>query len=640
MSADRNQPGTVARHPAWLLALAGLIAWQGWMTLGLFGPDRPWQRLRDDEPVLSGRHPLHLYHGWLGAGSLCDRGSLSCFDPAFHAGYPKTPVFDGGSRPAELALALAGAGYSPAAYKVALAVYCLLIPLLHYLAGRGIGLGRCVAVLATGLGQLVWWGGAGRAALEAGDLDLLLAAALALAQAGMLVRYHVRPGPLSLTAVVLTGLAGWFAHPLFMALLLPAFLVYYLGAGTRHRLGWHAPLLAGLAVAVAANAFWLIDWVGYWWIRVPAGADLPRLTPPALWDAPLWGASLDRALAVAMLGLGVIGAVLMHLHGRRLAARLLALAVIGLTAVALASVRSATLARLGAGQLLPPALLFAALPAAVALTRLLGGLHAWGGSIACPAVVLLGVPALVWLTAPAEARPWAERLARPEPLLVGLGEQRLALVEAVREQTNNKARILWEDRPAGRGQPRWTALLPVLTGRAFVGGLDAEAGIEHATTGLANRRLAGRPLHEVNDAELDDYCRRYNIGWVVCWSAEARERFARWRPAGAPQPLPPADGEPGHLFCLNRRPSYALVGEVRWRAADARKILLADAAPRPVAGEKEGQVVLSLHYQAGMRVSPARVRLEQAVDSHDTIPFVRLRMTEPVGRIMITWEGR
>jgi hypothetical protein len=41
-----------------------------------------------------------------------------------------------------------------------------------------------------------------------------------------------------------------------------------------------------------------------------------------------------------------------------------------------------------------------------------------------------------------------------------------------------------------------------------------------------------------------------------------------------------------------------------------------------------------------MRVSPARVRLEQAPDSHDTIPFVRLRMSEPVGRIMITWEGR
>ncbi len=55
---------------------------------------------------------------------------------------------------------------------------------------------------------------------------------------------------------------------------------------------------------------------------------------------------------------------------------------------------------------------------------------------------------------------------------------------------------------------------------------------------------------------------------------------------------------------------------------------------------EDGQIVLSLHYQAGMRVSPSRVRLEQAVDSQDTIPFVRLRMSERVGRIMITWDGR
>ena len=47
----------------WRLALAGLVAWHAWMTLSLFGPDRPWARLTDDQPVLSGRHPLHLYHG-------------------------------------------------------------------------------------------------------------------------------------------------------------------------------------------------------------------------------------------------------------------------------------------------------------------------------------------------------------------------------------------------------------------------------------------------------------------------------------------------------------------------------------------------------------------------------------------------
>src|SRR5437588_11092625 len=125
-------------HPAWLLGLLALSAWQGWLTVGLFGPDRPLERLLDDQPVLSGRHPLHLYHGYLGARALQERGTLSCYDPAFHAGYPKTPVFDSGSRPAELALALAGARFSPAAYKIAHAAFCLLAPLLLFLAACGV----------------------------------------------------------------------------------------------------------------------------------------------------------------------------------------------------------------------------------------------------------------------------------------------------------------------------------------------------------------------------------------------------------------------------------------------------------------------------------------------------------------------
>src|SRR5262249_34146929 len=99
--------------------------------------------------------PLHLYHGALGARALFERGNLSCYDPSFYAGYPKTPVFDPGSRPAELALALCGGQYRPAVYKVALAGFCLLAPLALYQAARCTGLPRGVCVLACFLGQLV-----------------------------------------------------------------------------------------------------------------------------------------------------------------------------------------------------------------------------------------------------------------------------------------------------------------------------------------------------------------------------------------------------------------------------------------------------------------------------------------------------
>src|ERR1700722_5361021 len=120
-------------HPCWLLSLLGLLVWHTWLTLNLFGPGPPLERLLDDRPILSGRHALHLYHGFLGARALHERGSPACFDPSFHAGYPKTPVFDGGSRPAELALYLVGGSFDPAAYKIGIALVCILAPLSFWL---------------------------------------------------------------------------------------------------------------------------------------------------------------------------------------------------------------------------------------------------------------------------------------------------------------------------------------------------------------------------------------------------------------------------------------------------------------------------------------------------------------------------
>src|SRR5262249_40646580 len=205
--------------------------------------------------------------GWLGARALLRGGTLSCYDPYFHAGYPKTPVFDGGSRPAELMLALAGGGLRPQAYKVGLALLLAAAPFLFYAAARGAGLVRCGAVLATGLGQVVLWGGPCRDALEAGDVDLLLATLLTVAQAGLLLRYHQAPGCWNLAGVVAAGFAGWFAHPLLLALLLPLFLVYYVSVGTRHRLAWHVGLLGGLMAAGAGHLFWLYRLGGCWWVR-------------------------------------------------------------------------------------------------------------------------------------------------------------------------------------------------------------------------------------------------------------------------------------------------------------------------------------------------------------------------------------
>src|SRR5687768_4935849 len=114
------------QRPAWLLVVAVLLVGQGWLTLRLFTSSLSFDALINDAPIVSGRHPLHFYHGTLGAKTQAERDTSSCYDPAYQAGYPKTPVFDGGSRPSEFFQVIGGIG--PSSYKIGLAICCLFVP--------------------------------------------------------------------------------------------------------------------------------------------------------------------------------------------------------------------------------------------------------------------------------------------------------------------------------------------------------------------------------------------------------------------------------------------------------------------------------------------------------------------------------
>jgi hypothetical protein len=629
-------PAAPARRRAWpwwlvLLALAG---WQGWMTCTLFGPDRPWERLTDDEPVVSGAHPLHLYHGYLGARTFCERRTTSCYDPAFQAGYPKTPLFDGGSRPAEMFLALAGGEYRPAAYKIGLAVCCCLVPILLWTAAWGAGLGLEAGCVAVFLGLVVSWATPARSALEAGSLDVLLGGLAGLAFVGLLIRFHRVAGPVSWLGLLLTGWLGWFANPSFFTLLLPLVLVYYLSVGTRHRLAWHVWLLTATAAGLAGNAFWLIDWLTAWCIRRPLQAAFetsPLHDARAVWHAPLWGDAGERVLLAVLLGLAVIGVWLLNQRHERAAARLLGLGAAGFVGLAVLGLTHEPLARLGTAQLVVPGAWFAALPGALGLVGL------WLLAVRCAgnawrAAAVLGV---VLAAGAFAGRPFTEPLARhcvrTYPLQIGLSPQQQALVESLRAHTSAEARILWEDHAGEPTESRWAVLLPLLTGRAYLGGLDSHGLIEHAYASLVDGDLAGRPVADWSAAELDEFCRRYNVGWVACRSPATVARFRAWKPA--PLTLPGAANGQAFLFNVGAH-SFVLKGKARLLCADRLRVGLADVVP------EDGRVVVSLHYQPGMQVSPSRVRLEAEPDPYDPIPFIRLRVPGPVAAVTLTWSDR
>jgi hypothetical protein len=207
----------------------------------------------------------------------------------------------------------------------------------------------------------------------------------------------------------------------------------------------------------------------------------------------------------------------------------------------------------------------------------------------------------------------------------------MRLENAIRQATSDDARVLMEDLP-GRPDLAWTALLPARIGRPFIGGLDPDGLLEHAGCALRAGMLSGRPLPAWSDVELEGYCRRYNVGCVVCATASARDRFARWPAAEALAMPDPAAA--WRVFVIRRPHSFVLKGYAGQFEADARRVTLADVVP------ENGEVVLSLHYQDGWRARPAGVRIERELDPYDPIPFVRLRLPGPVGRVTLTWDGQ
>jgi hypothetical protein len=636
--------GWIARL-AWGAVCLVLVGWQGWLVLGLFAaaadsslPPRvaartAWERLANDEPLLSGQHPLHLYHGFLGAVARREQDMSCCYDPAFQAGYPRTPLFDAGSRPAELFLALAGGHYDPAAYKLGFALCVLGTPLALWFAARCTGFSLSTSCLTMLLGQLACWSVPGQRLLEQGDLDLILVGLAGLCQITLLLRFDRQPGPFNWLGLFACGCVGWFVQPLWFLGALPLVLVHYFRTGARHALSWHLALWAGLTGGVLLNLGTLLDLFTYWWIRSPVQVGVPLLphrTLPLIWASSLWGDTVDRTLIGLILLTGVIGCWRLREQGQRPAARLLGLGLVSLFTLAVAGLAWEPFGTLGTTRLLLPALWFAALPAACALAcpfqalgRLLGS--PWRVTALLTAGLLAGGFVLR-----DQAAPLLERIVASKPLALGLDEHQQVIVTLLQEHTTTAGRILWEDHRHAGDASHWSALLPLLTGRSYLGGLDLDRCIEHAYPHFGEQTLAGRPLADWTDAELRGLARRYAAGWVACWSPTAMARFRAWPDAEAVAPLP----DNGWLFALPP-PNFALQGKANLLHADAQRIVLTDVVP-----DAEGKVVLSLHYLTGLRAVPNRVQVEREPDAHDPIPFVRLRLPGPLARVTLTWRER
>jgi hypothetical protein len=280
--------------------------------------------------------------------------------------------------------------------------------------------------------------------------------------------------------------------------------------------------------------------------------------------------------------------------------------------------------RIEPARFLVVSLLIAALPAAQAAVSGLTLAERWMGSawrarlLACGLLLTGGV----LFCEPVGRLAW--RWVHRQPFPIGLPADVQTTVALLRRQTTTDARILWEEEP---DTEEWTPLLPLLTGRSYLGGLGSDAPIEHAAHRFAAGRLAGRPLTAWTDADLADFCRQYNVGWIVCQSRAGMERVQAWSGTAATAPLPV-----GQLFTVNRPLSYFLVGQGQVIRCDSRLLTLADLEP------VDGQVVISFHHHPRIVPSTDRVRIEKEPQLYDAIPFIRLRLPGPMARLTLYWQ--
>jgi hypothetical protein len=620
------------RWIAWSGLLVLLLVWQGWLTLGLFGGAAGWANLLNDEPVISGAHPQHLYFGFLGAQGWRDNGSNCVYDTAFQNGYPKTPIFDG-SRLAELVLFVANDIPPARAYKIGLAGICLAVPIFLVVTCWGVGVNWATTAFASSLGLLIFWSPHGRAGIEAGDAEMFIAALAVLCHIGLLIRYDRAPGLIVCFGLAVTGALGILAQPMLFPIVLPLLLTYYLTAGVRHGMTWHLSLFITEAAAVGLNLIWLPDWFTYWWMRSPfpvASELLPHRTLGAFWAAPIWGGPGFRLLALILVGSGVVGVAIWNETRQRATARLLGFGAVGLLLLALLGISWEPLGQMGTSIFLTPALWFAAIPAA----------HAWVWLIStlartnlgrCGLALVVGGVGVASFFARGDLEVIAARAAANEPLTFGLSPNRQDLVAILKSNTTPDARILWEDRKLSRKASRWSILLPWLTERYYIGGLDPAGTIEHSSISFIDEALDGRPIGLWSDQGLDDYCRRYNVGWIVAWSPKVIDRLRAW--PGVKKEITVVDDVPGSLFLLhNPPPGYVVRGEAKIVAMSSKHIVLTDVVPT------DGEVVLNLHYVAGLKATPSRVSIERLQCGHDPIGFIRLKMASPVPVLTIAWD--
>ena len=518
-----SHASVICRWCCAVVLLIAILLLHGWQTIALFPS---WRTLTDDRPIISVDHAIHLYHGYLGGRFLLEHGTSWGYDPFFMAGYPKTPVYDSSSGPAEL-FALATAGqYSPRAYKWGVVTLVLLTPVAVGLAAWTYGAGRGASLVTTVWAVWYFWLGFPGVLVRSGLVAFVWASGLAVLVPALLVKFVRAPSLTAWFLLTLTLTLGIQAHAILVLIIFTAAAVAYMQALYRLSWRWHTALWGALIVSLSVTFFW-------WWpllrfISIKTGSNI--FMKAEYWGF-IWDYYLREGRVPALLVIfGIVGLIHWWRQGSRLAALVLAGQISLLMPLTFAGSMWSITQHLEPLRFQVPLVLAWCVPAGSGFCQVLSALNPrllatpgvcrwrWGtAACLCISLGFVTTPSAWWWYQTPVGRPpstWQLTIAQlrtARPLAVGLRPEMENLVEWIKRHTDNSARILLEDQlrlweVTEEESLHWTPLLPILTGREFIGGLYQLAFIKHHQIAFGDWHLRGRHIRDWTPDEIRVFC--------------------------------------------------------------------------------------------------------------------------------------
>jgi hypothetical protein len=224
-----------------------------------------------------------------------------------------------------------------------------------------------------------------------------------------------------------------------------------------------------------------------------------------------------------------------------------------------------------------------------------------------------------------------------------------SLVQFLIAHTSDQHRILLEDQlrlwqPVDGESIHWTPLLPLWTGRSFVGGLYELAPIPHNYVSFGDFHLAGRRIDRWSPVELRSFLQTYNVGWVLTWSRGAAGQFPKSTDvfrrlpfceevARLPRTSSKQDEQTYFVFRVRLPMSWTLSGTVQSIQQSYNRLVLYGLQP------KDGRIDLSFHFDPHW-VPSEPVVVEPLFVGSDPVPLVRIWLDQPLEQLELSHRCR